>query len=196
MLARFKDFDEITDSINTKFNEWVEEAKRINRRFKLSWTQTAEKLIKKDFAQRWLKEVATKFKYKGNIAWTVLTTIFEKEELLRMNMSQFTEAVKKSKQFYKRIIDNVEGFVKNATIQQDISEGILFASRDDVLWWEHYFNKIGYRPNVFYYDEINIREAIIKNWQQCKSNTHNAKPPQPREVQIFEAESNKSLHTL
>jgi len=195
ILARYRDFDDLLDDINKRFKDWVEEAEGINKRFKISWTDKARKVIETDFAKRWLKEVATEFSYRGNIAYEILVTIFEDEDLLRMNMKQFISAVEKSRGFYKKIVDSTTQFIEKASLKQDISEGILFLSREDVLFWEKYFLKVGFRPNVYYYDEKNIKEAILKHWYECKMNKAEGKLPKTKEVQIYDLESDKPLMT-
>ena len=152
-------------------------------------------LIEKDFTKRWVREMAVQFETKGNITYRVMCSIFKKEDIINMNKEQFLNAVAKSKEFYSKMVEGVIEFLSKSSVNQDISEGIFFAPRRDVLIWEMYFEKLGKRPNVMYYGESSLKYGILKNWIKCKINKHNGILPKTKELQIFDFETDDTLQT-
>ncbi|MFH1398714.1 MAG: hypothetical protein ABIG95_01225 [Candidatus Woesearchaeota archaeon] len=192
LAKRIGDFDELVKDVDSRFANWIEEAKSVNKRFRENWNQTARKVIETDFTKRWLKQAAVEFELKGNIGINVLKAVFDNAEIERMDRGKLRDAINRSKGFYEKSLKDTEAFLGASKFTLNIGEGVLFLPRSNVLMWESYFEKVG-RPNIYYYAEDSVGKAIEAHWRDCKSNPKDGSLPKAKEIEIFDLVSNKPL---
>jgi hypothetical protein len=194
VLAKSDDFDVVIKNIKEKQQEWIEEAKAVNKRFRVNWNDTAQHVIEKDFAKRWFREVVPM--YPKNLAVLIMITIFKEEDIVEMNQKQLIDAVGKSKRFFHDTVGSIKRFLDNAGVRQSVSDGIFFAPSSESMFWENYFMSVGTRPHVMYYNEESLTDGVIRNWERCKANKNNASFPKTKAVKIFEKETDIEMQTL
>jgi len=194
-----KIFDEMLADIDKCYSSWTKEAKGIQHDFRKSWADTAHDIIITDFSKRWVNERAPVFRDKMHTLFDLVdfltdTLWFESvseeqikqeqekgyeeefikpkdfiEQVYRMNKNEFIDAVRRSKKFYQSMIPDAIDFLKNAKFEIPIVNAVFIASRKRVIFWEKYFEKIGYRPRIFYYKSANITEGVKEAFSKCNT---------------------------
>jgi len=195
-------FDEMLKDIDECYTNWLKEARGIQHDFRKSWSDAAHELIITDFSKRWVNERAPVFRDKMHTLFDLVdfftdTLWFESvseeeirkaqaegydeefikpkdfiEQVYRMNKGEFIAAVKRSKKFYQSIIPDAIDFLKNAKFEIPIVNAIFLASRKRVLYWEKYFEKIGYRPRIYYYKSATIDKGVMEAFSKCNTTTN------------------------
>jgi len=210
-----KIFDLILKDIEDCFAEWGKEAKTIQHDFRRNWAPAARKIIIKDFTKRWVNEQAPIFRDKLHSLFDVVDFMTDTlwfasisedelraeqskgyeqdfikpkdfiEEVYRMDKPQFIELVKRSKAFYNSIIPDAVKFLKEARLDIPIIDMVFVAPRAKVLFWEKYFQKINYRPRVYYYKSKDIGAGMAEAFEKCNATTSAKDIKTPRDTKIF-----------
>ncbi len=221
-----KKLDALVSNINETRKKWIEEAKRLNKDFVVRWDETARQNIENDFTKRWIKEEADSFSAVNKLSFDIIhflveqryfaslyNRLFQKtkktvadesqkdendylEEMQRMTLSEFLQAIKEIKEEYKNIIRDARNFAKTAGLDNSTENGIFVAPRRDVLKWEEFFEGLKKRPRVFYYDGEDIQDAARQAIEKCKENRKNKEPPKTRLIRIYSYLKSKPLQSL
>jgi len=210
-----KIFDLILQDIEDCFVEWGKEAKSIQHDFRRNWAPAARKIIIKDFTKRWVNEQAPIFRDKLHSLFDVVDFMTDTlwfasisedelkaeqakgyeqdfikpkdfiEEVYRMDKPQFIDLVKRSKAFYNTIIPDAVKFLKEARLDIPIINMVFVAPRAKVLFWEKYFEKINYRPRVYYYKAKSIGDGMKEAFEKCNATEAAKDVKRPKDTRIF-----------
>ncbi len=131
-------FSEFTLTINKQFGHLLEKYGNINKKEKND--------LSKEYAKNLIKEM----KEKNSLIYSTLVEIVSPDELSEINALQLIKLIKKAKKYYRKIINNMDGFFKT-DIKLDIQGGFFAAPASEVLTWEKRFKESGFRPNTLYY---------------------------------------------
>ncbi len=194
LVSKNKQFEETLEKIEEKYIEWVNEAKRLNREFKVEWTRNAKEIIAENFGTRWIKNYDMAIEF--DLVHRIMRVKYTREEIQEMSKKQLINAVKECKKFYNNLIVEAEEFLSSATIEQDIDPGIFFVPQSEVLFWEKYFVQVGYRPKVYYYSESDIRKAVMTHLDELKTDFVKRGLPDTKTTDIIDAENGQALRTL
>ncbi len=182
-------FDDVLKECDGKFNEWIEEAKKLNKNFKENWDKDARAIITNDFAKRWIRDLSSYDKNRE--VYEILRFYYDEEELMRMNKEEFMKAIRQAKQKYMQHVQDCELFLKENDPRQAISNAILIAPKAEALFWESFFRKNDTRPNTYYYDG-SLKSGVKEGLKECMI-IGGKKLPKLKEIEIYEMPEKKKI---
>ncbi|MBN1502443.1 hypothetical protein JW930_02785 [Candidatus Woesearchaeota archaeon] len=203
-----KTYELLEKEMDRKFKEWTKEAEKLNENFKEGWTEEAEKMIEKNFTEKWMNDGNQDFSTKYGLDilnLILLMKIYEEklarpdkkvnkenliDEISKFSKNEFTKKSKEAKSFEEDSVKQAKQFYEAKGIDTD--ESLILIPRNYVLYFEKYFEKTK-RPKVFYYEgQPNIEKAIEK----CNSEKQKKELPKLNPVRIINADTYQPLQTI
>lgn len=194
MLKQYiKDFDYLLSNTESSYNRWVKEMAELERKFRKKFGKKGISLIQKGFVKRWVKEALPDFRVKGHRAYDIMLSIFDEEELLRMNLQEFKSAIAKTKKLCQEALFVEEELSKKSLNRVYIGKSLFLAPESKVLFWERNFKKLQNRPNVFYYQGRDIYEGATEALNFYTRGKKIKKLPKVKTFGIIDVDSRKPL---
>jgi len=157
-------FDGILKECDQKFDEWIEEAKKLDVNFQVKWDKQAKEMIFGEFAKRWIRDMSSYEKNRD--VYGILTFYEHIEDVQKFNKQKFMEKIIELKRRYNDHVDKINEFFTKSR-GQPIKNGLFIAPRNSVLYWERFFEEKKVQPNVFYYDGDDLKNGLNQALEEC-----------------------------